>query len=339
MNPTKRLSLALACALAFPLACAAQDLGSGGSVATGSAGPNGANNANAQLERCDAPKGTLAVHEPQDDLIARLRGYGLASPTSVIRMLIQQSNCFQVIERGVAMQNMMQERELAGSGMLQQGSNMGKGQMVTADFILTPNIVFSENNAGGAGAGLLGLFGNTGRVLGAVAGSIKFKQAQTSILLVDARSGIQVAAAEGSAEKADFNLGGMLVGGGLGVGAGGYTNTNEGKIIVASFLDNWNKVVRAIRENPSLIQGKAGVAAQRNAANSVQANAAAEGDIMLPKIAGVKVLKAARDGAAELQALTKADEVLYLGEESNGYLKVQAAKGEGWVKKVLMRKQ
>lgn len=317
----------LVCALALPLAAGAQD---GGAPASGAA---------AQLEKCDAPKGTIAVHEPQDDLIARLRGFGLASPTAMIRMMIQQSNCFQVIERGVAMQNLMQERQLADSGLMQEGSNMGKGQMVTADFVLTPNIVFSENNAGGVSAGLLGVFGGAGRMLGALAGSLKFKEAETSMLLVDARSGIQVTAVEGKAEKTDFALGGMLFGGGVAGGGGGYTNTNEGKIIVASFLDNWNKVVRTVRDSSSLIQARGGKAAQRNAAGSVQAGGAAEGDVLIPKIANVRVLRAPKDGAAELVALNKSDEVLFLGEEKDGYFKVQASRGEGWVKKVLVRKQ
>jgi hypothetical protein len=212
--------------------------------------------------------------------------------------------------------------------------------MVTADFLVTPNVVFSENNAGGVGGGLLGVFGGgAGRLIGGIAGGLKFKQAQTSLLLSDARSGIQVAAAEGSAEKADFSIGGALFGGGGGAGMGGYSNTNEGKVIVASFIDNWNNIVRAIRNNGSLIQARAGEAAQRNAAGSVQANAAAEGDVMVPKIGGAKVFKQPRDGAAEVQTLARTDEVLFLGEEKDGYLKVQAGKGEGWVKKVLLRKQ
>jgi len=32
----------------------------------------------------------------------------------LLRLMIQQSNCFQIVERGVAMQNLMQERALAG---------------------------------------------------------------------------------------------------------------------------------------------------------------------------------------------------------------------------------
>lgn len=329
----------LALALGAALPATAQELGKGGSMAQGSAGPDGAQNANAQLEKCDAPKGTLAVVEPQNQVIAGLQRYGLGSPTSVIRMLVQQSNCFQVVERGAAMQNLMQERALAQGGELQSGSNIGKGQMVVADFIVNPSVVFSENNAGGAGGGLLGALGGRLGMIGAIAGGLKFKQAQTSMLLVDARSSLQIAAAEGSAEKADFALGGALFGGGGGAAMGGYSNTNEGKVIVASFVDNWNNIVRAIRNNASLVQAKAGPAAQANAAHSVQANAANAGDVMLPKIAGTKVLRLPQDGAAELMSLAKTDEVLLLGEEKNGYVKVTAPRGDGWVKKLLLKKQ
>lgn len=338
MNARKALTVA---ALAACNLAGAQQLGEGGSVVQGAAGPQGSTNASAQLEKCDAPKGTIAVVEAQSQVIAALGRYGLQSPTGLIRMIIQQSNCFQVVERGVAMQNMMQERALAAGGQMQADQNIGKGQMVAADFIVTPNVVFSENNAGGVGGaigGLMGRLGGAGAVVGTLAGGLKFKEAQTSMLLSDTRSGIQVAAAEGSAKQTDFALGGALFGGGGGAALGGYTNTNEGKVITASFLDNWNNIVRSIRNNPSLVQAKAGPASQANAAASVQAGAAAEGDVMVAKIAGAKVLKSPQDGAPELMALSKTDEVLYLGEEKNGYLKVTSPKGDGWIRKVLVRK-
>ena len=339
-TPAVPTLLALAMAAMAPAALA-QTLGEGGSAAQGSAGPQGAQNASAQLEKCDAPKGTLAVVEAQSQVIASLGRYGLQSPTGLIRMIVQQSNCFQVVERGVAMQNMMQERALAAGGQMQSDQNIGKGQMVAADFIITPSVVFSENNAGGMGGaigGLLGRFGGAGAVIGAVAGGLKFKEAQTSMLLADTRSGIQVAAAEGSAKQTDFALGGTLFGGGGGAALGGYTNTNEGKVITASFLDNWNNIVRAIRGNASLIQAKAGPAAQANAAGSVQAGAANEGDVMVAKIAGAKVLRGPADSAGMLMALSKTDEVLYLGEERNGFMKVTSPQGDGWVRKVLLKK-
>ena len=57
------------------------------------------------------------------------------------------------------------------------------------------------------------------------------------MLVADSRSGVQVAAAEGSTKKADLAVGGALFGGGAGAAGGGYGNTNEGKIIAAAFMD------------------------------------------------------------------------------------------------------
>ncbi len=332
------LSLLMPVIAVLSLPVAAQTLGGGGSLATGGAGPNGSQGASDQLEHCDAPKGTLAVVEPQSQIGQNLQRYGLGSPTAVIRMLVQPSNCFQVVERGVGMRTMMQERSLGASGELQSDQNIGKGQMVAADFLVTPSVVFSEDNTGGVGGAIGGLLGGgRGRALGALAGGLKFKQAETSMLLVDSRSGIQVASAQGSAQKTDFALGGALLGG-VAAAGGGYSNTPEGKIIVASFLDNWNNIVRNIRNNPSLVQARGSVASQQNAAMSVRANAGAAGDVMVPKINGVKVLKMPRDGGGDLQTLARSDEVILAGEDQNGYTKVTTSRGDGWVKSILLRK-
>jgi len=334
---TARLIL-LAAVAAASLPAAAQTLGKGGSMASGGAGPDGSQNANSQLERCDAPKGTLAVVEPHTQAGQSLQRYGLGSPTGVLRMLVQQSNCFQVVERGVGMNNMAIERQLAASGELQRDQNIGKGQMIAADFILTPSVVFSENNAGGIGGALGGLIGGgKGQAIAGIAGGVKFKQAETNLLLADARSGLQVAAAQGSAEKADFALGGAVLGQ-ISAAGGGYGNTAEGKMIAASFMDNWNNIVRNIRNNPSLVQARAGVASQQNAAMSVQANAGAAGDVLITKIAGVKVMRQPRDNGGELQTLGRNEEVILAGEDQNGYTKVTTSRGDGWVKAILLRR-
>ena len=80
---TARLTLVLSTlALAAGAASAQTTLGKGGSMASGGAGPNGqSQGASDQLERCDAPKGTLAVVEPQSQIGANLQRYGLGSPT------------------------------------------------------------------------------------------------------------------------------------------------------------------------------------------------------------------------------------------------------------------
>ncbi len=329
-SPRALRQLPLIAALAT-LACSgaasAQTLG-------GAGGPAGDA---AKVEKCDAPKGTLAVVEPQDAVLQALLKIGLQSPAGMIRLIIQQSNCFQIVERGAAFQNLMQERTLAAGGQLQGGQNIGQGQMVAADFVVTPSVVFSNPNAGGIGGGLAGFGGALGLV-GVLAGGLKFKEAQTSMTMADTRSGIQVAAAEGSAQKTDFNIGAALFGAGGGAALGGYANTAEGKIVSASFLDNWNKIVVAIRNNPSLVQAKASPASQANAAASVKAGAGSAGDVFVPKIAGVKAYRSAAEGAV-VATLGRTDEVIYAGEEQDGYMKVETSAGTGWVKAIMMRKQ
>lgn len=311
--------------------------GSGGSEIQGSAGPSGSQNDNG-LEHCDKPMGALAVVEPQNQVTQSLSHYGLQSPTGLIRMMVQQSNCFLVVERGMAMQNMMQERALAESGELRSGSNMGGGQMISADFVLNPSVVFSENDAGGLGGAIGGLVGGTkGRVIGAVAGGVKFKEAQTSMLVTDARSGLQVAAAEGSARKADLRLGAGVLHGGHAGGLGGYVNTNEGKMISASFMDNYNNVVRAVRNQPSL-QRDVGTLAEESSKKTKSGAVFNEGDTVLPKIANVKIYAEPSDASKVVTTLAKGDEMIVVGDEKNGYLNVESGSGGGWVRKVLVTK-
>ena len=313
--------------------------GQGGSAIQGAAGTSGSTGSKG-LEHCDKPMGAMAVVEPQDHIISALRGYNLSSPVGLIRMMIQQSNCFIVVERGVGMQNVMQERRLADSGQLRQSSNVGGGQMVAADFVLTPAVVFSEGNAGGVGGAVAGVFGRRSPVVSAVAGGLKFKEAQTSMLVADSRSGVQVAAAEGSTRKADMALGGALFGGGVGAAGGGYGNTNEGKIIAAALLDNYNQIVLVVRNDPSLQRNVGSLQQEAAAGGATKAGAVfSEGDVLVPKIANVRILAQPDDSARPLATLGRADQVVVVGAEKNGFINVQGAAASGWVKIVLVNKQ
>jgi hypothetical protein len=218
-------------------------------TATGSVGGANSQNENSQLEKCSAPLGTLAVVEDQgaEWYTYLTRDLHLTSTTPVLKLLVQQSNCFVVVERGKAMNNMMQERRLEESGELRKKSKFGKGQMVSADYSLSPTITFSNQDAGGIGGALSAFGGVLGNLAGAVAGSMKFKEASTVLTLVDNRAGVQLAAAEGSSKSTDFGAIGGIFGAGGGAGLGGYTKTAEGKVIVAAFTDAYNGLVRAVR--------------------------------------------------------------------------------------------
>jgi curli biogenesis system outer membrane secretion channel CsgG len=221
--------------------------GSSGNVATGSAG-GVVSEGSSQLERCAESLGTVAVVEDQTaPWYTTLSQYKLGSTVPVLRMMIQQSNCFIVVERGRAMNNVMQERALQQSGEMREGSNFGKGQMVAADYTMSPSIQFSQKGTGGVGGAVGGFFGSIGRAVGAMAGGLKSNEAATTLLLIDNRSGVQLAAAVGSSKNYDFNLFGGLFGSDAGGSLGGYTNTPEGKILTAAFMDSYNQLVRATR--------------------------------------------------------------------------------------------
>lgn len=319
--------------------------GEGGSVAQGAAGPSGSTQGSeSTLEQCDKPMGAIAVVEPQDFVIRALQRYDLQSPVGIIRMMIQQSNCFVVVGRGQEMNNIMQERALMEVGQLRENSNIGRGQIVSADFYLHPEVVFSESDAGGVGGGvgaaLGGLFGPAGSVIGGLIGGLKFKEAQTSMLVIDARSTVQVASATGSSKTADLALGGLLIAGDAGAGLGGYGNTSEGKVIVASLMDNYNHIVMVVRNQPSLQRDVGTLAQEATSGGSKKAgDVFVEGDTLYPKIDNVKLLSSASNSSEQLGALKKSNGMIYMGEENNGFIKVETSDGGGWIKKILVTRK
>lgn len=215
-------------------------------TATGSTAGSSSQNVNPALERCSAPLGTLAIVEETSSLwYTYLRtDWKLGPTTPVLKMLAQQSGCFVVVERGRALHNVMQERALEDSGELRKGSKFHKGQMVAADYSMSPSITFSNNNAGGIGGALGGVFGSVGALIGS---SLNYKEASTVLTLIDNRSSVQLAASEGSAKNVDMGAIGGFLAGSVGLGGGGYTNTAEGKVLVAAFTDSFNNMVAALR--------------------------------------------------------------------------------------------
>src|SRR5436309_12294240 len=112
-----------------------------------------------QIPTCDMRIGILAVTEPENKWWL---AYNLESPEALIKVFVSQSRCFTLLDRGKGLAAAQQERALAGSGEMRGGSNIGKGQMKAADYVLVPDVVTKNSNSGGRNLG--GLVGASSAV-------------------------------------------------------------------------------------------------------------------------------------------------------------------------------
>src|SRR5467141_1057094 len=105
-----------------------------------------------EIPTCDKKIGTLAVTEPQNKWWL---AYNLESPEALIKVFVSQSKCFTLVDRGKGLAAAEKERALAGGGEMRGGSNIGKGQMKAADYVLVPDIVNQNANSGGKHIGAI----------------------------------------------------------------------------------------------------------------------------------------------------------------------------------------
>lgn len=204
-----------------------------------------------QIPVCEKKIGTLAVHEPEEKWWVQ---YNLESPEALIKIFVNESKCFTLLDRGKGLDAAQQERALASGGEMRGGSNVGKGQMKAADYVLVPDIVNQNANAGGKKIGgvLGGLFGGkAGAALGGI--SLKSKTADVVLTLTDIRSTEQVALTQGHSKKTDlgWGAGGGMFGGGMFAagGASSYANTEIGQVVTMAYLDAYVKLVNEVKTN------------------------------------------------------------------------------------------
>lgn len=240
--------------LAFALAAIASlsgcvTTGTNPTALSGSAAGGTSVDANAQLERCEAPLGTIAV---DDGRAADWYGqFGSATQVTsiepLLRLAVQQSNCFVITSIG----NLRTDSRLSritdiqrSSGEYRAGSKQQKGQRVAADYYLEPQIIINNDSVGSLGGVVGGLLG--GR-FGAVAGGLQSKVSVVTLSLFDIRSAVQIAASEGNSTATNFGAALGAFGGGAGGALGGFSRTPEGKATVAAFMDAYNGMVIALR--------------------------------------------------------------------------------------------
>jgi curli biogenesis system outer membrane secretion channel CsgG len=198
-----------------------------------------------EIPTCDKKIGTLAVTEPENRWWV---GLNLESPEALLKVFVSQSKCFTLVDRGKGLQAAQAERALSASGEERVGSNIGKGQMKAADYVLIPDIANQNRNAnrtniGGVLGGLLPH--GIGAVVGGV--SLKSKTADVVLTLTDVRSTEQVALEQGHAKKTDLGWmgggGGGFFGGFAAGGASSYANTEIGQVVTMAYLDAYVKLV------------------------------------------------------------------------------------------------
>lgn len=208
---------------------------------------------NTDVPRCTRSLGTIAVVEERaaggtaegipPGLAALMRmaeaqngGSQRVDPLPILKLLVSQSGCFQIVDRGEAFDALQRERQLAAGGAVAGANN--QATLKAADYLLQAKVLYSDNDSGGSGGGLGSMFP------GGLGFKQKVKASQTMLTLVEVKTGIQQAVATGSARKKDLSIlgGGILTNAGIGALGGSYTSTDMGKITSLAMLDAFIKL-------------------------------------------------------------------------------------------------
>jgi len=278
-------------------------------------------NAKAQIPVCSHKIGTAAIYEPDNRWWEPL---GLESPEALIKVFVMRSGCFTLVDRGKGFSVAQRERELAGGGELRQGSNIGKGQVKAADYVIVPDIVSKNSNAGGTNVGgILGGFigGGVGAIVSGI--SVNSSTADVTLTVTDVRSSEQVAMEEGHGSKSDVSFGagggGWWGGGGGALGVTNYQNTKIGQVVALAYIDAYTKLVTDL----------GGVSDNAAMDNAVQAVTMAKPGIMYKQAGGKGGMVRKLDAGMMLYPTGNKDGVFWEVKDELG--------NQGWVSSLLFQ--
>lgn len=198
------------------------------------------------VPRCTRKLGTLSIVDGDDP--RAWTQYSLAPPQKLLKVMVQRSGCFNIVDRGTGLQAAERERQIGGHLGLQRGSNVGQGQIKAADYVLVAELQGANSNVSGSGAGAL-VGGLIGGRLGGLAGGLRSKkmEANTVLSITNVRTTETMATTEGYAAKSSlsFGVGGGagFLGGAAGAVGGGYDNTEIGRIVTLSFIQAYTNLV------------------------------------------------------------------------------------------------
>ncbi|WP_353228412.1 CsgG/HfaB family protein [Novosphingobium sp.] len=215
--------------------------------------------AEADVPHCVRKLGTISIVDGDDPY--GWTQYSLSSPQKLLKVMVQRSGCFNLVDRGSGLQAAQRERDIGGGLGLQRGSNVGNGQIKAADYVLQAEIQGANRDVQGSGAGAA-VGGMLGGAFGGLIGGIHSRklEANTVLSVTNVRTTETVATVEGYAAKNDIGFGagaGIFGAIGGGVVGGGYDNTDMGRIVTLAFIDAYSKLVT---ELGGLEQGSTGTA-------------------------------------------------------------------------------
>jgi curli biogenesis system outer membrane secretion channel CsgG len=233
----------------FMLALAATSTGAEPKLAKATSGQKLQQSTMNDVPHCARKLGTVSVADGDDP--NGWTQFSLAPPSKLLKVMIQRSGCFNLVDRGTGLNAAERERAIGGNLGLQRGSNVGQGQIKAADYVLVAEIQGANSNASGSAVGGVagGLIG--GR-LGGLVGGIRTRkmEANTILSLTNVRTTETIATEDGYAAKNDigFAAGGGLgfFGGAAGAVGGGYENTDLGRIVTLSFIQAYSKLVTSL---------------------------------------------------------------------------------------------
>ncbi|MBU2258566.1 MAG: hypothetical protein KJ926_05540 [Candidatus Omnitrophica bacterium] len=210
------------------------------------------NNAGAQgLPPYSGPRARIAVAD-FDVKAAKATGEIGSGLREMLVTALVNSSRFSVVERQV-LNAVMKEQELAVSGAAQAGSGAQRGQIKTADLIITAAVTEFEPQASGGSAGIGGGGGIGSGILGGLLGATMNKAHMAlDIRIVDTSTSEVLAATRVQGQASDIAggfMGGFMGSWGLGVGLSGYANTPMEKAIRICIIEAVRYISQTISAN------------------------------------------------------------------------------------------
>ncbi len=206
----------------------------------------------AQLEPYNGPKARVAVSRFTDQsgkgkgIAVGYPGFGWYTPqigngmADMLSDALLQSNRFIVLDRQ-AIQDVLQEQDLAAAGRVSRETGAALGQVEGADLLIKGSVSEFEPGSAGANAGaFLGGFGWTGAAIGGLLGGLRQSHVAIIIQVVDAKTSRILFSTTVEGKANDFDIGGALagIGGGFlgGAGLGTWQKTPVEKAIRIAIL-------------------------------------------------------------------------------------------------------